>query len=338
MLAGMGIVIVGVWYSDSTPHSADEAKVALVQDVERMPANEARTVLPPAVFSKVPLVDDTSSLLNEEEAKQEREERNTRAVQDEDELEKEEPKVEPSLDQFSGIHDYETSQQELAHRREILSVQVEELERQISSFDRPLSGEVGAILSDSARSLSDLEAELEDVRGTIEVATRKLAVWYGRRKRLQATHVLKLTNEVAISSEIVQGRKEEFDRATWEYLKEAEALRYDPSNEERKQQVAKLTQIRQEKLAELEGAVREAIDDEIGKADHRITELTLKRDRIQSDIEALRRRHAYAKILMHGTAEQKAEKRKSLQIELEVVKAELVELQDISGLPAPAEE
>jgi len=226
---------------------------------------------------------------------------------------------------------------ELVRRHDRLASRVKELERQLNSFDQPISSEVGSILQEARSTRAQLEEDLRETRSEIDVATRRLAVWFGRRKRLQSTDPVNLAGEVSVASEFVRDQKSSFERATWEYLQEAESLRYNPTDMTLRQRVAELTEVRKQRMSELGDGVREAIKEEIANADYEITELSLRRDRIESDMRELQNKLEYVRILMHGDEEAKAELRVQLSAELEVSKSELGELEDLLTTMAPVE-
>jgi len=227
---------------------------------------------------------------------------------------------------------------ELVRRRDRLASRVQELERQLNSFDQPISSEVGSILQEARSTRSQLEEALRETRSEIDVATRRLAVWFGRRKRLQSTDPVNLAGEVSVASEVVREQKSSFERATWEYLQEAESLRYNPTDMTLRQRVAELTEVRKQRMNELGDGVREAIKEEIANADYEITELSLRRDRIEADMRELQNQLEYVRILMHGDDEAKAELQRQLTAELEVSKSELGELEDLLATMAPVED
>ena len=183
-------------------------------------------------------------------------------------------------------------------RKEELSSLVATLDEKLSRFDKPLSGEIASILSESSKKSTELNEKLESIRAEVDAATRRLAVWYGRRKRLEISDPVNMASEVSVSSEEVRGRKEAFEKATWEYLKEVEALRYNPGDKERVQRVEELIRIRTDRSRELAVSVRAAIDKSVTDADHAIAELTLERDRVEAELESVKSEEDVVKILM----------------------------------------
>jgi hypothetical protein len=203
---------------------------------------------------------------------------------------------------------------------------VADLDAKIGSFNKPMGGEVGESLSSTRKSIDAIERELERIRADLDIATRRLAVWYGRRKRLQDADPVNLASEVAVAAPDVRRNKEEFEQATWAYLKEAEVLRYTLADKAQGEKVANLARERAEKMSILAQGVRTAIEREVGLADRQISELTVKRDEREGELAALRREVEYVKILTGADASARASKRAELQRERDIAAAELAGL------------
>jgi serine/threonine protein phosphatase PrpC len=208
----------------------------------------------------------------------------------------------------------------------VLRKTVADLDAKIGSFNKPIGGEVGESLSSTRKSIDAIERELERIRADLDIATRRLAVWYGRRKRLQDADPVNLASEVAVAAPDVRRNKEEFEQATWAYLKEAEVLRYTLADKAQGEKVANLARERAEKMSILAQAVRTAIEREVGLADRQISELTVKRDEREEELAALRREVEYVKILTGADASARASKRAELQRERDIAAAELAGL------------
>ncbi|MCB0332521.1 MAG: Stp1/IreP family PP2C-type Ser/Thr phosphatase [Bdellovibrionales bacterium] len=338
ILGAAACIVIGAAYVQQGLRAPDREQVAVQNDKqiveqpvasESTPSTPAREeVSPPKPdFASVESTSEVPSDTMEKPVSQAQELPNTPEIT--------EPSVEIVPPTLSTHKDVES---ELLSRRKHLTTIAEDLREQIASFDRPLSGNVGGILTESTQRIKNLEDKLIELRAEVDVATRKLAVWYGRRKRIESTDPVNLAAEVAVVSESVRQSKEAFERATWDYLKAAEALRYNPTDSEQKQVVSELTQKRKEFQQHLVLEVRDAIDQEVGVADHRITELALERDKLEEQLVRARQQLDYAKVLMHGDGDQKESKKSELVSELEIVEAELAQLQEIPIMTPPLAE
>lgn len=218
----------------------------------------------------------------------------------------------------------------IQRRKALLRELLNDLQEKIGAFEKPLNAKVIDQLKDARQNREALEVTEDDLRAQIDVATRRLAVWYGRRKRLQSSDPINLATEVAVASAAVKDKKEIFELATWSYLKEAEVLRYNPSDGAQEKKVFDLARTRKERQRELGEEVRRAIEKEVSDSDRAIAELTLKRDRLLVEIENIRRNEEYAKVLMGSDPKAKELKRKELSRERDVAAAELEELNHMS--------
>lgn len=217
----------------------------------------------------------------------------------------------------------------LAERRDELRQQLRQISHQIEAFERPISGSIGEVLENSRSQRKKLEQALEDTRTELDLATRRLAVWYGRKRRLQDTDPINLATEVAISSPSVRKNKEAFEKTTWAYLEAVEASRYNPNDVKLRVRVQKFAQERKQDIGELVRDVRKVIDDEISASDKSITDLTLKRDKIEAEIVSLREELDYVRTLMEADPKSREEKKRQLESQREALRQELKETESL---------
>jgi PPM family protein phosphatase len=241
-------------------------------------------------------------------------------------------KAEETDDAVEGQDSHGFNEAELENirkRKQELIGEIVVLTKKQKAFEKPLSGNIGDILRETTGERDFLVQERNEIRSKMEYATRRLAVWYGRKKRLQTTDALKLATEVAASSEAVKEKQEVFQEVTWRYLKETDALRYKPDDEEQKFKVQSLLKERKSALQDLEEEVQKAIADEVRAADHLISELTLQRDTLDEKVKKNKQEEEYIKILI-GTDQAAKD---NLQIELkEKIKTAQTELNELNEL------
>ena len=216
-------------------------------------------------------------------------------------------------------------------RKAFLKEMIKNLDTQISSFDKPLAGDSTQILRDNEIELERLQNALSEVKVELDVAGRRLAVWYGRRERLKTTESLKLATEVSAVSQVVREKQEAFQRVTWLYLKEVEALRYSPDDAEQKRRVSDLMAQRKGRMHELAVEVQRAIDEEVARSDHILAELTLKRGNLEGQIADRRRDLEYFQALFSADGALKNRKKQELTTRREVAVAELEELRQLKA-------
>jgi chromosome segregation ATPase len=192
-----------------------------------------------------------------------------------------------------------------------------------------VTGQSGDLLKNSAKERETLNSRLQEIRANLDVATRKLTVWYGRQKRLQSTDPVNLATEVSVSSEQVKEKKEIFERATWAYLQESETLRYNPTDTAQQAKVDNLAKQRKQRMNDLAAEVREAIDHEITESNRVISDLTLERDTIQRKLDVINKDVEYVQTLLGSDARSKEALKNELLRQKKVAESELEELKQL---------
>ena len=218
----------------------------------------------------------------------------------------------------------------ITKRIDQLKIHLAEYERKLAEFEKPLSGDLGNILKSASQRREQLKLQDAAVREKLDQATRGLTVWYGRRKRLETTDLSNLASEVAVSSEIVFKRQKEFTDASWAYMQKAEALNFKPRDTELQSQAQTLQQERERRGRELASAVRAAIEEAVADVEHKISELTLERDRIDQELAGLDKDVDFVKVVTGSNSDAKRQLRAQLQREHEIVSSELADLQKLA--------
>lgn len=220
--------------------------------------------------------------------------------------------------------------QGIRKRKESLQKDIALLEERLEAFEVPYSGNLAEVLVNTSRERQAFEAELTDIQAKIDLATRDLATWFARQKKFNSgNRSMKLVEEVAESSEAVKEAKTDFENTTWEYLKQAEALRYSQSDLALQAKVKDLIAARKEKQADMYRLLEEEINRSIALNNEKILELNTKRDSTKEEVDRLLDELDYLKTLMSGSEEQRAKLKASLEIELLRASAALEELQRI---------
>lgn len=202
------------------------------------------------------------------------------------------------------------------------------LERRLKSLEQgdAVKVEVKRVIE---KRVSACQQDLSRIQLQLETVTRKLAIWYGRRNRLRLSNPLNLANEVAVSSKAVREYKAEFENVTYEYLKNAEELKYDPTNEELQARIADLVLERRQRLEKLNEAIVKAVEDIILEVSKSIAELTLHRERVQSDLLDGLDELRYEEIQTGNDSKAKEQLKSELQERLKNTVAEIEELESI---------
>ena len=198
-------------------------------------------------------------------------------------------------------------------------------EENLKLIDSPPSEKIAEVLKAAAADRQKLAKQVEAVRAELEEATRDLARWYGRRKRLQSEDPLKLAGELAATVPAVQQKKDAFGSATWNYLEAAGQLRINPTDPNLEKKVNELGEVRKNKLHEVAEAVRSAIDDGVLTSHQRIADRTIERDKLEHALGGVDEDIAFFKVLTSSDVSARQDKRKELERNRERLQKEIAE-------------
>ncbi|NMC63040.1 MAG: Stp1/IreP family PP2C-type Ser/Thr phosphatase [SAR324 cluster bacterium] len=217
----------------------------------------------------------------------------------------------------------------IQERKADLRKQIAQLEVKLTRFSQPINSEFSDHLKGFAERLEELNREMADLRQELDVATRRLSVWYDRKKRLEVGDPINMASEVAVSSNSVREKKESFEKITWDYLKELEILRFNQNDKEQERKAAALLNRRTVAVRELTAEVKSAIEENISRSNQEIAELTQQRDRKESEIEEINREEAFIKSILNASPEERDNIRTQVAKEKLSLEKELEELQRI---------
>jgi len=218
----------------------------------------------------------------------------------------------------------------LVRRRDAIVRRLVELEARIESFKRGTVDTWGDAGKAPGEAIPRLQRELDSVRLELDTATRRFSVWLGRKRRAESSNAVDLATEVAVASPLVREKKELFEKASWEYLNKVEEWRYNP-NADLSREVASLASIRNQRMQDLVGVVRRAIDEEVGTSERQVSDLSWKRDDIQARIAAVERDASFIEALRNGNDAVRKQMRDELEHEREILSSELQAIERVLG-------
>jgi serine/threonine protein phosphatase PrpC len=171
-----------------------------------------------------------------------------------------------------------------------------------------------------ARQLSERKvknvAQRDEINSNKERATRKLAAWYSRKKRLETIDPINLAREISGISDSVKIKREAFEEVTWRYFKEAEALRYNPADDSAKERVSKILAQRRSAMEALALEVRRVIETMIAEAEHDLSSLTELEDLLAQDELAVKQEEQLLLLLKSQDANAIASKKQELESQI----------------------
>ncbi|MCB9029854.1 MAG: Stp1/IreP family PP2C-type Ser/Thr phosphatase [Deltaproteobacteria bacterium] len=174
-----------------------------------------------------------------------------------------------------------------------------------------------------------LEAERYKLSQELGNASRNLALWIERMKRLQKSDPVDMASEVAFSSTFVKEKKDLFEKATWAYLREVEVWRYNPSDEALTKRVSELGRSREQRRRELASAVKAAIEKSKQAAEDSITSLSQNNDELEAKLKRYSSEQELIEIILKGDQSAKSRLSSELEEQRSLLKTELQELSNM---------
>lgn len=221
-------------------------------------------------------------------------------------------------------------------RKESLEASLVELNQKITAFDKPISGDLIKLRSSLEEKKKALLEEQEKNKQEVELLSRKLAVWFGRRSKLLTNEPVNIANEVAVTVPGVHDAKDRFEQVTWEYLNESEAFRYKPQDKELEARVNDLIERRAQAYQELVAKTRNAIEENVASADKALDELNARKEKISRELHALQREESFIKVLLAPPGEERSHLKDELVKEREVSTSELEGLRSLLNSYQPS--
>ena len=186
---------------------------------------------------------------------------------------------------------------------------VKALEGAIAKTEAKLAALESTSVADAARQLEDAseklkgaQEQIDDIETQIDAASRKLSLWFGRKKRLETSEqdVFKPANDlerVGAASTAVKKKIAECTEAS--YMLQAKQDEYElyPSNERLRDEVKQLELSRERLLEELRREVDKAVDVVLADANRQLEDLKIRRDVMSGQLETAQERVDFLKVL-----------------------------------------
>lgn len=220
----------------------------------------------------------------------------------------------------------EVERSNIDRRLQSILARLESVRTKISYLTPVVQASLPNLLQSNQLQIEAIDKRASGIRDQLEVSARLLSVWYGRKKRMEVEDPIALAGEVSVTAPEVRSKKEEFEAVTWEYLQAAEQLRVKPSDIELEKRVSDLVRLRQEKVKELIGFLRDSIDRALSSADKQISGLTLEQDELQKEAQRLKNDKDFMQSLLGATEESKEKIRQELATERDALEKEQSEL------------
>ncbi len=212
-------------------------------------------------------------------------------------------------------------------RKNDLELILQDLSSKISLISNSNLSQIQNLENQLKTKAEDLKSRIDQLRSDIDVATRKLALWYDRKQKLDSVDLVKMASELAPSNSSIKQKQDEFSKATWDYLNAVEALPYSNTDSTlREEKMASLVEKRSQKMKELGELVRETVKQSLEDADDAVAKLTIQRSSLEKDLESVRAELEFVRITLNSTSEEKDKLILNYKNKQDTVNLELIEL------------
>ena len=215
-----------------------------------------------------------------------------------------------------------------ASSRRVLESRLARLEGELSSIGTLSIAEATKNLQSVSSRAEELQGRTDQIEMQIDAASRKLSLWFGRKKRLETNDqdVFQPANDlerVGAASPAVKSKIAECTEAS--YLLQAKQDEYElyPGNENLREQVRQLQGSREKLLGELRNEVDKAVDVVLADTNRSLEELKLQRDLLVAEFEGVRDEREFLKVLVDPDAAQRDALKARLERQLEELRSGL---------------
>lgn len=215
-------------------------------------------------------------------------------------------------------------------RKRALGDKITLLDERLALFRDYSSQQISEILLKNTSYVEELQSSITRLKERVDIASRLLSAWLGRKRRLETEDVLSLATEVSVTVPEIKAKKEEFEGVTWEYLKATEDFRSTPQDKTLESKISDLVALRKEKIGLLTEALRGAIDASISTADKQMSELTLEKQQREEELKIEKGKVDFLKVLSGSSPESKSQLKIALESERQSVVKEYAELAAIA--------
>ncbi len=190
-------------------------------------------------------------------------------------------------------------------RKSDLEIQIKDASTKINLLTASSSSQIESLEAELKKRAEENKSRINQLRSDIDVATRKLATWYDRKQRLDSVDVVNMASELAVSVPQIKQKKDEFEKATWDYLKAVESLPYATDASQREEKMQVLVRNRSAKMKELGDAVRVLIWDSLEDADDAVAMLTLQLSSLERELETIKQELEFIRTAISAEPSQK---------------------------------
>lgn len=205
--------------------------------------------------------------------------------------------------------------------RKALEGAAAKIEQRLATLARITNGDeagVALLLQTAAKVAEQHQQDINSIETEVDAASRKLSLWFGRKKRLEAEGEAVLQaggdlEKVAATSDVVRRKISEYNDATYRLQAKHDEFELYPSNDSLKAEVATLEATRSKLLRELRDEVTKVVDSVLAETYRQLEELKARRDIVAAQLQVAREDVE----LLQGLNNPDAAKRDELKTQME---------------------
>jgi protein phosphatase len=217
-----------------------------------------------------------------------------------------------------------------AASRKVLESRLARLEGEVSAIGTLSIDEATKNLQSVNSRAEELQGRIDQIEMQIDAASRKLSLWFGRKKRMETNDpdVFQPANDlerVGAASPAVKRKIAECTEAS--YLLQAKQDEYElyPGNEHLREQVRQLQSSREKLLGELRSEVDKAVNVVLADTNRDLEELKLRRDILLAEFEGVREERDFLKVLANPDSDQRDALKARLERQLDDLRSGLAD-------------
>ena len=205
------------------------------------------------------------------------------------------------------------------------------LESRLKELSEPVSSSSAEALKTAERYVTESAQELSEVEAQIDTASRRLSLWFGRKKKAEESEPDLFSpggevERVGAISERVKRKAAEWTEVTYQLQAKQDEFELYPGNEELRRQVDMLKQSRADLQQELREEILWAIDGVLADTYKQLEELKARRDLAAARVSTSQEEVDFLVVLSSPDVGARDELRKRLQGELAEIRDALSQM------------
>jgi serine/threonine protein phosphatase PrpC len=222
-------------------------------------------------------------------------------------------------------------EERVASKRKTLEDAALKLERNLEILAKSDTSNAGLIVKRIAKSVESQSREISDIEAQIDATSRKLSLWFGRRKNLEPWNggLLKAggdLDKIGATSAAVKKKVVELDEVEYRVQAKLDESELYPGNEALRKEVSDLQAIKDRVMGELRVETTKAVDGILADTYAKLEKLKFRRDEVATKLREDREESRLMRVVADPDPIQRDILRQRIQGELDDIRAALKDL------------